>query len=425
MKKSFYRSTAAVLAAGICTATLAGCTTGDAGLSKGTKSLTGGYETAAADTGAALEESFRESYADFALRLFQKSYDSGQNTMISPYSVMMALAMAANGAQGETLAQMERVLGGEAALEDLNGQLSLLKSRMPDGEGGRLLTANSIWYRSNDDNFEPREDFLSYNAKHYGAEIFAAEFDGDTLDDINRWVSEHTDSMIEDILDRIPEDALMYLINAVAFDAEWEDAYETNQIHDAQFSGADGTVTTVPMMYSEENGYLKEEHASGFIKPYREGYRFVALLPEEGMELGDYISQMSGEAFLETLANADNIAVKAGLPKFEAETKLELSKLLAALGMADAFDEEDADFSGMGSCKDGSNIYISRVIHQTHISVDELGTKAGAATAVEMVGEAAMLETEQVILDRPFVYAIVENESNLPVFIGAVDAIGE
>ena len=151
----------------------------------------------------------------------------------------------------------------------------------------------------------------------------------------------------------------------------------------------------------------------------------MALLPEEGMELGDYISQMSGETFLETLANADNIAVEAGLPKFEAETKLELSKLLAALGMADAFDEEDADFSGMGSCKDGSNIYISRVIHQTHISVDELGTKAGVATVVEMVGEAAMLETEQVILDRPFVYAIVENESNLPVFIGAVDAIGE
>ena len=107
MKKSFYRSTAAVLAAGICTAALAGCTTGDAGLSKGTKSLTEGYETAAADTGATLEESFRESYADFALRLFQKSYDSEQNTMISPYSVMMALAMAANGAQGETLAQME------------------------------------------------------------------------------------------------------------------------------------------------------------------------------------------------------------------------------------------------------------------------------------------------------------------------------
>ena len=115
-------------------------------------------------------------------------------------------------------------------------------------------------------------------------------------------------------------------------------------------------------------------------------------------------------------------AVYTEIPKFEAEYEVELKDILTSMGMEDAFDEEKADFSGIGTSEDGS-IYIGRVLHKTYISVDGLGTKAGAATAVEMVTETAMMEEEvyYVSLNRPFVYAVVEDETNIPLFIGVVN----
>ena len=110
------------------------------------------------------------------------------------------------------------------------------------------------------------------------------------------------------------------------------------------------------------------------------------------------------------------MAVSAGMPKFKADTSLELSEILSGMGMPLAFDAELADFSGIGSCGD-LTIHIDRVIHKTHIDVDELGTKAGAAT----VAEGAMMQMETVILDRPFLYAIVDENTKLPVFIGTVE----
>lgn len=108
------------------------------------------------------------------------------------------------------------------------------------------------------------------------------------------------------------------------------------------------------------------------------------------------------------------------MPKFKADTSLELSEILSGMGMPLAFDAELADFSGIGSCGD-LTIHIDRVIHKTHIDVDELGTKAGAATVVEMLAEGAMMQMETVILDRPFLYAIVDENTKLPVFIGTVE----
>mgnify|MGYP000000061402 FL=1 len=368
---------------------------------------------------------FADSYADFAIKAFQNSYEAGKNTMISPYSVINALAMTANGASGETLEQMESVLCGTAdcSLDLLNRELQRLQSSMPKEKNNHLYTANSIWYKDADENFVPADDFLKLNAEFYQADIFASAFDKKTTKDINRWIDRRTDGMIKDIMDQIPPYAIMYLVNAVAFEGEWQDPYEKEQVHDADFYDIDGNHSTVSMMYSEEYSFLKEEHAVGFIKPYKEGFDFVALLPDENMDIRDYISQMNGETFLKTIAQANDTIVETGMPKFKAETQKELAEVLDRMGMHDAFDEKLADFSQMGNCKNGDNLYISRVLHRTKIEVNELGTKAGAATVVEVETMGCLEAVENVVLDRPFVYAIIDRENGIPVFIGAADAL--
>ena len=159
---------------------------------------------------------------DFAIRLFKASEESGKNTLISPLSVLCALAMTANGAEEETLAQMEEVLG--MTTEELNLYLYSYMQNLPQGEKYKLSLANSIWF-TEDERFTVNQDFLQTNANYYGADIYKAPFDNQTLKDINNWVKQNTDEMIPEILDKIPDEAIMYLVNALAFEAEWMEIY--------------------------------------------------------------------------------------------------------------------------------------------------------------------------------------------------------
>lgn len=356
--------------------------------------------------------------ADFAVRLFQSSLSADENTMISPVSVLYALSMTANGAKGETLAQMEEVFG--MRVDELNAYLKAYMDSLPEDEKYKLSIANSIWL-SDDDRFSAKQNFLQTNADYYGADIFKVPFDNTALKNMNSWVKSNTDGMIQNILDKISPDAVMYLINAIAFDAEWKEIYKDVQIHDGIFTAEDGTEKNVEMMHSEEYLYLADKNAIGFIKPYADSkYAFVALLPDEGIRCSEYISAMTGESLASLLANPQQATVYAAIPKFENEYRVEMSEILSSMGMKNAFDEDAADFSNLGTSTAG-NIFINRVIHKTLITVDEKGTKAGAATVVGMTDGAARIEDfKKVVLDRPFVYMIIDCEANLPLFIGTM-----
>ena len=357
--------------------------------------------------------------SDFAVRLFSASMSEGKNTLISPLSVLCALAMTANGAEGDTLSGMESVLG--MSVDDLNLYLYSYLSALPNGEKYKLSVANSIWF-TDDDSFTVNRDFLQLNADYYGADIYKAPFDSSTLRDINNWVNQNTDGMIPKILDMIPKEAVMYLINAIAFEAEWMKYYEKHQVRDAEFTKDDGTKQTVDMMYSSEGRYLEGDNEIGFVKYYSGSkYAFAALLPDEGISIDDYVASLSGEELNAILSGSVSATVNTAMPKFEVEWSAELSEILAAMGMYIAFDPDLADFSSLGTATDG-NIYIDKVIHKTYIKVGEKGTRAGAATAVAMnkaeAGEP--LEPKKVYLDRPFVYMIIDTENNVPIFIGAL-----
>lgn len=356
---------------------------------------------------------------DFAIRLFKQTNENGKNTLISPLSVLCALAMTANGAEGETREQMEAVLG--MSVEELNLYLYSYINSLPQGEKYKLSVANSIWF-TDDDRFTVNQDFLQTNADYYGADIYKTPFDKQTLKDINNWVKNETDNMIPKVLEDIPDAAIMYLINALAFEAEWTEIYEKNQVRDKTFTKEDGTKQDVELMYSTEGKYLEDENATGFIKYYKERkYAFVALLPNEGVTVSEYINSLDGESLAAMLANAESRTVETAIPKFESEYDTEMSSILEAMGMSNAFNVTFANFSGIGDSTEGG-IYISKVIHKTYIQVGEKGTKAGAVTAIEMNDGSAGPpdEVKQVYLDRPFVYMLIDCETNIPFFIGTM-----
>ena len=356
---------------------------------------------------------------DFAIRLFKASNENGKNTLISPLSVLCALAMTANGAEEETLAQMEEVLG--MTTDELNLYLYSYMKNLPQGDKYKLSLANSIWF-TEDERFTVNQDFLQTNADYYGADIYKAPFDKQTLKDINNWVKQNTDGMIPEILDQIPPEAIMYLVNALAFEAEWSEIYEKHQVKDGEFTKEDGTKQDVKFMYGSEGTYFEDEKATGFMKRYKGGkYAFVAMLPNEGVSVSEYIASLDGESLNALLANPQYGTVHTSIPKFETEYKVEMSEILQDMGMTEAFDMYNADFEGLGTST-GGNIYISRVLHKTFISVGEKGTKAGAATIVEKKDGAAAEPTEpkEVYLDRPFVYMLVDCENNIPFFIGTM-----
>lgn len=357
---------------------------------------------------------------DFAVRLFQNSMTEGESTLVSPLSVLCALAMTANGAEGETLAQMEETLGLD--VDALNRWLYTYMNSLPQEEWGKLSLANSIWFKQ-DEKFEVEQDFLQTNADYYGADIYGAPFDDRTLKDINGWVDDHTDGMIPEILNELDPDAVMVLVNALAFDAEWQNIYTENQVREKIFTTENGEERTVELMHCNEYAYLEDELATGFIKYYEgRNYAFAALLPNEGVSVAEYVASLTGEGLWRTLSSPSQEKVFTAIPRFETETSLELNDALKTMGMPKAFHDVVAEFYGIGNYA-GESLYINRVCHKTFIAVDEKGTKAGAATVVEMEPQSAapsQQEPKKVILDRPFLYMLIDCETNTPFFLGSM-----
>ncbi len=391
---------------------------------KGVQFLTG--ETFVSDrTASKVSEQFKKGYAGLAIELLRRSAN-GKSALISPLSVMTALQMTANGAKGQTLSEMQKVLAGMDT-EELNKQLFNYYAKLASTDGARLESANAIWITDSDD-FTADKGFLDIINNTFRAQIATAPFpDRSTVDAINEWCKLNTDEMIKKILeyDDVSSDTVMVLLNALCFSALWAEQYEEYQCREAEFEGEHGT-SKVTMMYSEEGGYISGDKEKGFVKYYKDGnYAFVALLPEKGVRMSDYLSSLTGEKLVSLLNNRGG-AVSAGLPKFKFDWSASLVPVLCEMGMETAFTER-SDLSGLGKTKNGEALAISDVIHKTHIEVDESGTRAAAVTAVivNKVTSAMPTERHEVILDRPFVYAIIDTNTNLPVFLGCITDINK
>lgn len=367
-------------------------------------------------TAKQLDSRFEKAAASFAAELFKTEYKSGKTTLISPLSVLTALAMTQNGAVGETLAQLEEVLGG-IDRDTFNAYMKAYLSMLTDSDN--LKCANSVWLS---DSLKVEDAFLQNIADFYSAQAYKADFTGTkSLADINRWAKEHTDGKIEKLVDFIDPSTVMMLINALSLDAKWKEPYTENCVHDGYFTNSKGERKKVEYMYSSESEYIETDNAKGFVKRYEgDKLAFVALLPNEGITLDSYISSLTGDSFLQALTSRRQVAVNTQMPKFKCEYGTSLVDTLESMGVKKAFNAEKADFSSLGQSQLG-NIYVSNIVHKTFIEVGEEGTKAAAITAVIMDTASAMPteEPKEVRLTRPFVYAIIDTQTNLPIFIGA------
>ena len=387
-------------------------------------------ETLPAPEGA-IEDSAVDAMSDFSLKLFTDTlnkYSDQDNILISPTSTLLALGMAQNGAVGDTLDQMEIVLNGGLSIEEMNPAYYDLSNRLESSEDVKWNIANSIWYKD-DGNFTPKSEFILKARDWYGAGLFSSPFDDNTLTDINNWASNETSGMIPKILSNIPTDASVYLINAIAFEGEWDLEYGDSEIlENYHFSNADGSNPTVTMLKSGEINYFHLGEGIGFLRPYKGNqYSFFAILPDEGISTADYILGLNndGAALSNALRNPSHQKVEVLIPEFSVDFETEMSNTLTDMGMDLPFNKYRADFSNMADFNNTPDtlFYISNMIQKTHLELDRKGTRAVVVTSEEMDCMPVSIDPAPIFiyLDRPFVYGIVDNETGLPIFIGCMN----
>lgn len=385
--------------------------------------LTADFEPQVMDTTTDLTAG-GEAVTDFALSLLREERSGSVSVLLSPVSILNALGMVANGASGTTFKQIETATG--MSLHQLNDFLYTYRMSLPaDSKTCKAALANSAWLR---DTFRVEDAFLRSCVNYYSAEVYRSAFDGGLVTDLNRWVSKKTDGMISDLLEKEPgAETMLYLVNAACFDAKWETPYTKENVRtDGIFTAASGKRQTADYLDSHETIYLSGNNVSGFLKPYDGGkYAFVALVPDEGVTLADYLRNLTGEHLYQLITDHHYADVQASIPKFTARSELELEEPLRAAGINDLFDVSAADLRGLGSAPNGNTLYVNSVLHKTYLELDENGTKAAAATSLDVNGGAAppSEDVKTVTLDRPFLYMVVDTHACVPLFMGTVTSM--
>ena len=350
------------------------------------------------------------------------------STFISPLSVAMVLSMAANGADGETLTQFLEVLGGGADLEELNAAWAqlLLDYRAPGGST-QFNIANSLW---KDLNGGITADFIGICRGGYGAQLYSADLsDLRIVDDLNGWVSEHTNKMIPEIISEpFDKDTELLLVNALYLKNKWLREFDPRSTREMDFHHAGGPDSHPDYLqhFNTTLSYIQGEGAQGTVLPYDDGrLAFFVLLPDlypDSPDLGEWLNGLDAEE-LSRLINSreDTLFLRFAMPKFKAEWQGDLENILPELGLRDAFVPGTADFSKMGDNEYG--YYIDKVIHAAKIEVNEKGTEAAAATVVAAPAGAAEPPQEGItlILDRPFLYGIIDLQTSVLLFLGTYE----
>lgn len=373
--------------------------------------------------GIPTDEDFIKSVNDFSQSLFRLSLEKGKNLVLSPLSVTYALSMTANGASGETLAEFNSLNGG-IDVNKMNEYLCSLTHRMAETEESTVEIGNSVW--ANKQNFSINETFRETVLAYYGAEAAALDFTKqESVDTINQWVSEHTDGMIDKAVDDIDPMTAMLLINTILFDGKWEVPYEEYDIVSRSFYGYTTTTEDAKFLNSTEHSYFEVEDGVGFSKAYKDGYKFVAILPNEGVDVYDFARGLDVSDTVYT-ANNSYEKVICQIPKFEYEFEVNLNEILQSMGLNRAFSATDAELQGLGT-SDFGLLFISKIFQKAKIKLDESGTKAAAMTGVILECTAAepIIEPKRITLDRPFVYMIVDTETGIPLFMGVLADLEE
>lgn len=371
------------------------------------------------------EQMLIEADRSFSYDIFRRTvaFDSDEeNIFVSPLSISMALVMTLNGAEGETYDNMREALylSGMETDEINEAFKSLAELLITVDPGVTIKIANSIWYR---DGLPVQSDFLERVQKHYAAEIAGLDFkDPASVDIINNWVQNNTEGLIGKIVDEIPDEMVMYLINALYFKGEWLRQFKTDETRKADFHLETGETVQTDMMHQQGLFATYQSSEVQMIElPYGDSlFTMTVLMPADpNTPIDQFVDESITSENLVTWR--ENLSAGSGetvieMPKFELEYEIQYNDILKAMGMEIAFDEWQADFDGIAALS-SQNLYIDEVKHKTFIRVDEEGTEAAAVTSVGM-GVVSM--PPSIMVNRPFVFIIHERESGANLFMGKV-----
>ncbi len=361
------------------------------------------------------EREIKSIASDFSFDVFKELVSSNENLFISPYSLSTALIMTYIGADGDTKEEMRTALSLNGIdIEELKENVLYLKHHLENVSGkAELSIANALFLKTG----IPFLDSYIRDGQNY----FQAELDNmpSTGESINQWVKEQTRDKIDEIIDSGPIDPLViaYLVNAIYFKADWADEFNENLTRKRPFY-VNNEAIDVDMMENKANyNYLIEEDLQAVSLNYGDGeFVFHAIMPSN---LEDFYTNFNQESFNDLKTSMYKSELTLRLPKFKMEEKFKLAEALKNMGMPLAFDSSLANFSNMVNLEElNDNVYIGEVYHSTFIEVDEKGTEAAGATAVEMRLEMAILDPLIIELNRPFIFLIEEKETNTILFMG-------
>ena len=364
-----------------------------------------------------------KKYSELGKKLLINAYEKndGENIVCSPFSFYMLLGIALNAVRGKCQEEIKDVLTDDAEASVVTEYICKLEKNIAqEYDGGKLISSNGICIKK--DLYEGiLKEFRELMKEAFDAEIFAAG--SDMVEKVNAWVNEKTNGMIPKLLEQAPTDLRAVLMNAISFEAKWETIYEEDDVEEeSEFTNYDGSISEVTMLRSDEEGYIEDDFYTGFVKNYKGGkYAFMALLPKKKKAKTFWkrtIEQTDFKAYYDSRFYAE---VVARIPEFEIATDMELTGFCQSIGIKSIFNP-DADFSGMTTQEP---LMISSVLQKAVIKVDRAGTKAAAVSAMYVVAGCApdFDNIKYVELDRPFVYAVVDRESGLPVFSGVVNKL--
>lgn len=354
---------------------------------------------------------------NFAFNLFRQ-VTSDKSEIVSPISITYALGMLNNGAAGETQAEINKVLGFEKAGGDsINAFCRKMLTEAPTLDKlTKVMIANTIYMNKG---YDLKSDFINKAKAYYEAEPETRDFhDGKTMDVINQWASDHTEKMIEKVLDEqsFNPDAVSYLLNAIYFKGAWAEKFDKDNTKDEIFKGYNAE-KQVPMMHQEhEFNYMETDDCQALCLPYGNlAYRMTILLPKEGKTINDVLKNLTAESW-ERYQFMDRAKVDLKLPRFESKSDVGLNDIMSALGMPRAFDPYLADFSNFCNVP----TYIGMMKQVARIKLNEEGTEAAAVTVIGMVESAMPSEPQHVqfFANRPFLYVISEFSTGAIFFIG-------
>ncbi|MDZ7363921.1 MAG: serpin family protein [candidate division KSB1 bacterium] len=359
----------------------------------------------------------------FSFKLFDKivKQDAGKNIFISPASVTMALAMIYNGAGGGTQEAMARALALQGmSLPEINQAQAALRAMLARTDPNVQLTiANSLWAGKG---VAFKTEFLKRNQDFFAAKITNLDFaTPGAAATMNEWVNQQTNGKINKIVDTIPGETILYLINAIYFKGRWSTQFDKAKTKDGQFTLLNGAKKKHPMMsQSGRFPYYENEKFQAISLPYGDGrVSLYVFLPNKNSNLNALQAELSAEKWESWMPQFRSTEGNITLPRLKLEYEMVLNNALKTLGMEAAFDPQRANFAAMCSTSPGANVFLGEVKHKTFVDVNEEGTEAAAVTSGGM-RVTAFIPPFTMIVDRPFFSAIRDNQTGTILFIGSI-----